>query len=131
MALESKLNCGVSYILRNCEEVLVLSDWSMAWAPEALISTWQGLTRDTLLETTALRSCEHVSMRVTFPTLLRCVCVHMCVCPVYVGSAKIRHSHQLVCLLSALVKLPPNSQPCWAPTVSLRTGFGPVLQFKG
>lgn len=80
MALESKLNCGVSYILGNCEEVLVLSDWSMAWAPEALISTWQGLTRDTLLETTALRSCEHVSMRVTFPYPAEmCVCAHVCV----------------------------------------------------
>lgn len=66
MALESKLNCGVPDILRNCEEVLVWSDWSLAWPPGALIGTWQGLTRDTLLETTALRSCEHVSMRVTF-----------------------------------------------------------------
>lgn len=54
VALESKLNCGVPYILRNCEEVLVWSDWSMAWAPGALIGTWQGL----------VWSCEHVSMRV-------------------------------------------------------------------
>lgn len=102
MALESKLNCGVPYILRNHEEVLVWSDWSLAWAPGALISTWQGLTRDTLLEPTALLSCEHVSMHVTFPTLLRCMCAHTCAYTLCVSAVPRFDTHSSLFVFSLL-----------------------------